>query len=92
VPATSYYRHPEWRYTLMGTLKQPLRGGSLYEQMRGELLTSATAKESCSIFRGCASALGRTSTLEKVGHGSANHTWAYMRKPSCSFRDRRTPM
>jgi hypothetical protein len=38
VPGTSYYRHPEWRDTLMGTLKQPLRGGSLYEQIRGELL------------------------------------------------------
>jgi hypothetical protein len=38
VPATSYYRHPEWRDTLMGTLKQPLTGGSLYEQIRGELL------------------------------------------------------
>ena len=38
VPATSYYRHPEWRDTLIGTLKQPLRGGSLYEQIRGELL------------------------------------------------------
>ena len=38
VPGTSYYRHPEWRDTLMGTLKQPLHGGSLYEQLRGELL------------------------------------------------------
>jgi hypothetical protein len=38
VPGTSYYRHPEWRETLMGTLKQPLHGGSLYEQIRGELL------------------------------------------------------
>jgi hypothetical protein len=38
VPGTSYYRHPEWRDTLMGTLKQPLHGGSLYEQIRGELL------------------------------------------------------
>ena len=38
VPGTSYHRHPEWRDTLMGTLKQPLPGGSLYEQVRGELL------------------------------------------------------
>ena len=38
VPGTSYYRHPEWRDTLMGTLKQSLPGGSLYEQVRGELL------------------------------------------------------
>ncbi len=38
VPGTSYYQHPEWRDTLFGTLKQPLRGGSLYEQVRGELL------------------------------------------------------
>jgi hypothetical protein len=38
VPETSYYRHPEWRDTLMGTLKQTLQGGSLYEQLRGELL------------------------------------------------------
>jgi len=38
VPKTSYYRHPEWRDTLMATVKQPLPGGSLYEQIRGELL------------------------------------------------------
>jgi hypothetical protein len=38
VPGTSYYKHPEWRDTLMGTLKQPLHGGSPYEQIRGELL------------------------------------------------------
>ena len=38
VPGTSYYRHPEWRDTLMATLKEPLRGSSLYEQVRGELL------------------------------------------------------
>lgn len=38
VPDTSFYRHPEWRDTLMATLKQPLPGGSLYEQIRGELL------------------------------------------------------
>ena len=38
VPDTSYYRHPEWRETLMASLKQPLPGGSLYEQIRGELL------------------------------------------------------
>ena len=38
VPTTSYYRHPEWRDTLMVTLKQPLHGASLYEQVRGELL------------------------------------------------------
>src|SRR5262249_32428976 len=39
VPGTTYYRHPEWRSTLMGTLKQPLGGASLYEQIRGELLS-----------------------------------------------------
>jgi len=38
VPGTSYYKHPEWRNTLMGTIKQPLHGGSLYEQIRWELL------------------------------------------------------
>jgi hypothetical protein len=38
VPATSYYKHSEWRDTVMGTVKQPLRGASLYEQVRGELL------------------------------------------------------
>jgi hypothetical protein len=38
VPGTSYYRHPEWRDTLMVTLKQPLQGKALYEQIRGELL------------------------------------------------------
>ena len=37
VPTTSAYQHPEWRDTLMGTLKQPMNGGSLYEQVRGEL-------------------------------------------------------
>jgi hypothetical protein len=38
VPTTSYYRHHEWRDTLMATVKQSLAGGSLYEQIRGELL------------------------------------------------------
>jgi hypothetical protein len=38
VPGTSYYKHPEWRYTTFGTLKQALKGGSLYEQLRFELL------------------------------------------------------
>jgi hypothetical protein len=38
VPGTSYYRHPEWRFTVFGTLKQCLKGGSLYEQLRFELL------------------------------------------------------
>ncbi len=38
VPGTSYYRHPEWRYTTFATLKQQLDGGSLYEQLRFELL------------------------------------------------------
>jgi hypothetical protein len=38
VPGTSYYRHPEWRYTIFGTVKQRLKGGSLYEQLRLELL------------------------------------------------------
>jgi hypothetical protein len=38
VPGTSYYRHPEWRFTTFGTLKQRLKGGSLYEQLRFELL------------------------------------------------------
>jgi hypothetical protein len=39
VPGTSYYRHPEWRFTAFGTLKQRLKGGSLYEQLRFELLS-----------------------------------------------------
>ena len=39
VPGTSYYRHPEWRFTTFGTLKQGLNGGSLYEQLRFELLS-----------------------------------------------------
>ncbi len=38
VPGTRFYRHPEWRDTLMVTVKQSLKGGSLYEQIRGELL------------------------------------------------------
>jgi hypothetical protein len=38
VPGSSYYKHPEWRDTLFATLKQPLHGGSLYEQIRAELL------------------------------------------------------
>ena len=37
VPGTSNYAHPEWRFTALGTLKQPLSGGSLYEQTRFEL-------------------------------------------------------
>ena len=39
VPGTSYYRHPEWRFSTFGTLKQSLSGGSLYEQLRFELLS-----------------------------------------------------
>ena len=39
VPGTSYYRHPEWRFTTFGTLTQRLNGGSLYEQLRFELLS-----------------------------------------------------
>jgi hypothetical protein len=38
VPGTSNYAHPEWRVTVLGTLKQPLSEGSLYEQTRFELL------------------------------------------------------
>jgi hypothetical protein len=38
VPGTSNYRHPEWRYTALGNLRQTLAGGSLYEQLRFELL------------------------------------------------------
>jgi hypothetical protein len=38
VPGTSYYRHPEWRFTALGNLRQTLSGGSLYEQLRFELL------------------------------------------------------
>jgi len=38
VPGTSYYRHPEWRFTTFGTWKQRLKGGSLYQQLRFELL------------------------------------------------------
>jgi hypothetical protein len=38
VPGTSNYAHPEWRVTALGTLKQPLSEGSVYEQTRFELL------------------------------------------------------
>jgi hypothetical protein len=38
VPESGYYKHPEWRDTLMGTVKQSLSGGSVYEQVRAELL------------------------------------------------------
>jgi hypothetical protein len=38
VPGTSYTKHPEWRFTTYGTLRQALSGGSLYEQLRFELL------------------------------------------------------
>ena len=38
VPDTGYYRHTEWRNTVMATLKQPFPGSSLYEQLRAELL------------------------------------------------------
>jgi hypothetical protein len=38
VPGTSYYKHPEWRVVIFGTLKQALAGGSLYEQLRFESL------------------------------------------------------
>jgi hypothetical protein len=39
VPGTSFYRHPEWRFSTFATLKQRLNGGSLYEQLRFELLS-----------------------------------------------------
>jgi hypothetical protein len=38
VPGTSDYKHTEWRVTAMGTLKQILSKGSLYEQLRFESL------------------------------------------------------
>jgi hypothetical protein len=38
VPGTSNYKHPQWRDTLYATVKQPLSGGSIYEQLRFELL------------------------------------------------------
>lgn len=38
VPGTSSEKHPEWRATVFGTLKQGLSGGSVYEQLRFELL------------------------------------------------------
>jgi hypothetical protein len=43
VPETSYYRHPEWRVTVLGTLKQPISSDSLYEQLRFELLNFRTS-------------------------------------------------
>jgi hypothetical protein len=38
VPGTSYYKHPEWRFTGFASLRQRISGGSLYEQLRVELL------------------------------------------------------
>jgi hypothetical protein len=38
VPGTSDTKHPEWRFTAFGTLRQTLSGGSVYEQLRFELL------------------------------------------------------
>jgi hypothetical protein len=38
VPETSNYKHPEWRFTVFGTLRQGFSGGSQYEQVRLELL------------------------------------------------------
>jgi hypothetical protein len=38
VPGTSNYKHPEWRFTGIGSLRQRLSAGSLYEQLRAELL------------------------------------------------------
>ncbi len=38
VPRSDNYSHHEWRVTAMGTLKQSLAGGSLYEQTRFEWL------------------------------------------------------
>jgi hypothetical protein len=38
ISGTGNYAHPEWRLTVLGTLKQPLAQGSLYEQVRFELL------------------------------------------------------
>jgi hypothetical protein len=38
VPGTSRYSHPELRFIALGNLRQVLSGGSLYEQLRFELL------------------------------------------------------
>lgn len=38
IAGTSNYRHPEWRVTSFGTVRQALNGASLYEQVRFELL------------------------------------------------------
>jgi hypothetical protein len=38
VPGTSNYKHPEWRVTVLGNLRQTLSSASLYEQLRFEEL------------------------------------------------------
>jgi hypothetical protein len=38
VPGTSYYRHPEWRVTVLGNVRQAFSAGSLYQQVRFESL------------------------------------------------------
>jgi len=43
VPGTSNYKHSEWRFTGLCNLRQRLAGGSLYEQLRFELLNFRAA-------------------------------------------------
>jgi hypothetical protein len=69
VPGTRYHRHPEWRFTLMGTLKQPLRGGSLYEQIRGDLLNFRDSHGAVQISREFGSDLVKTCIWEKAEPG-----------------------
>ena len=79
VPGTSYMKHPEWRFTTYGTLRQVLSGSSLYEQLRFELLNFRASNGIC---REYASVLAKTFIFPKADRSPI---WDCLKKPSCNF-------
>jgi hypothetical protein len=93
VPGTSYYKHPEWRDTIMATIKQPVHSASLYEQLRWELLNFHDSHGVVQhLPRMRIRSLAKTSIFRKVVINSANHIRVCIRKPYCSSQEHRTPL
>jgi hypothetical protein len=65
-PETSNYKHHEWRITAVGTLKQPLSAGSLYEQIRFEWLDFRASHGAVEHLPRLRFRLARISTSEKA--------------------------
>ena len=87
VPRTSNYRHSEWRVTALGTLKQPLSGGSLYEQVRFELLNFRDSNAESQHLPRVRFRLGQNLYL---GKGPPGHTSVCTRRLLCSSPALRT--